>query len=175
MTSNIAAANAAMRTPLLLFLSLWFILLASPTTDAFTVVPITTRTLRAHSYTRLSLSDKQETQTLGLLTFDLDDTLYPIAPVEAEANEAVIKAMETFGFPGLQRDDLQKTAREIREELSRQDPAKAAVLTYREIRELAIRREMEKAVAARKLEALAEDEATTVDALDDLVTENARE
>ena len=29
---------------------------------------------------------KKESQTLGLLTFDLDDTLYPIAPVVAEAN-----------------------------------------------------------------------------------------
>ena len=29
---------------------------------------------------------EKERQTLGLLTFDLDDTLYPIAPVVAEAN-----------------------------------------------------------------------------------------
>ena len=29
---------------------------------------------------------KRECQKLGLLTFDLDDTLYPIAPVVDEAN-----------------------------------------------------------------------------------------
>ena len=96
-------------------------------------------------------------------------TKYPIAPVEAEANEAFVKAMEHYGFYGLERNDIVQTAKEIREELG---PEKAAILTYREVRELAIRREMEKATVKQKLKALADDEATAVDSLADIVVEN---
>jgi FMN phosphatase YigB (HAD superfamily) len=125
-------------------------------------------------YSPLYATTKIETQTLGLLTFDLDDTLYPIAPVEAEANEAFVEAMAQYGFSGLKPNDIVKTAKEIRAELLQQDPQKAAVLTHTEIRELAIRREMEKATVAKKLQALAEDEATTVGALSKLIKENAQ-
>lgn len=118
-------------------------------------------------------STKAETQTLGLLTFDLDDTLYPIAPVEAEANEAFVQAMKNYGFKGLEPDDIVKTAKEIRGEIGKVNPEKAAILTHTEIRELAIRREMEKATVAKRLQALAEEEGTTVDELDDLVVKNA--
>jgi hypothetical protein len=118
-------------------------------------------------------STKTETQTLGLLTFDLDDTLYPIAPVEAEANEAFVDAMEQYGFKGLEPDDIVKTAKEIREEIGKVDPEKAAILTHTEVRELAIRREMEKATVAKRLQALADDEATTVDSLSKIVVESS--
>ena len=115
-----------------------------------------------------------EKQTLGLLTFDLDDTLYPINKVEEEANEAFVKAMAQYGFEGLQRDDIVETAKEIRNEMNIQDPQQAAVLTHNQVRELAIRREMEKATTQKKLEACAEDWATSVDSLSSLVVANAK-
>ena len=61
------------------------------TTDAFTTVPP-----RLTVATRLAASTQEDATTttptrpkvqeLGLLTFDLDDTLYPIAPVLDAAN-----------------------------------------------------------------------------------------
>lgn len=121
-----------------------------------------------------SNNNKEETQTLGLLTFDLDDTLYPIAPVEAAANEALVKSMEQYGFEGLEPDDIVKACKAIRDEMGKQDPQKAAALTYAEVRELAIRQEMEKVVTKNKLIACADDWATPVESLSSLVVANAK-
>lgn len=118
-------------------------------------------------------SPKEERQTLGLLTFDLDDTLYPIAVVEKEANQAFVKAMENYGFNGVQPNDIVQTAQRIRAELSKEDSAKAAALTHSELRRMAIRSEMERITVQRKLEACAEDWSTSIDALSPLVTKNA--
>lgn len=119
---------------------------------------------------------KKESQTLGLLTFDLDDTLYPIAKVEEEANEAFVKAMERYGFGDqqLRAGDIVETAQHIRDELSEENPNEAAALTHNDLRLKAIRREMEKVTVARKLQACADDWATTVDALSPLVVANSK-
>ena len=117
---------------------------------------------------------KSETQTLGLITFDLDDTLYPIQKVEEAANEAFVKAMERYGFKGLKRDDIVSAAKEIRNEMNIKDPKKAAALTHLEVRELAIRREMEKATLKQKLQDCADDWATPVESLSSLVVANAK-
>ena len=71
---------------LLLPLSLWIV-----STEAFSTVPP-----RLSGATRLAASTQEDAATttptrpkvqeLGLLTFDLDDTLYPIAPVLDAAN-----------------------------------------------------------------------------------------
>ena len=119
----------------------------------------------------LFASDKAE---LGLLTFDLDDTLYPIQAVEEAANESFVKAMEKYGFTGLDRDDIVSTAKEIRDEMNLEDPKTAAALTHLEVRELAIRREMEKATLKKKLKDCADDWATPVESLSSLVVANAK-
>lgn len=119
-------------------------------------------------------STANEPQTLGLLTFDLDDCLYPIAVVEEEANQAFVKAMATYGFENLKPNDIVETAQKIRDEMNESDPGAAAALTHSELRLLAIRREMEKCTVDRKLQACADDWATTVDALSPLVKENAK-
>jgi len=118
----------------------------------------------------------KETQTLGLLTFDLDDTLYPIAKVEEEANQAFVKAMAKYGFDteNLKAGDIVASAQQIRDETSAVDPDAAAAMTHSELRLAAIRREMEKATVARKLQACADDWATPVDSLSTLVVENSR-
>ena len=116
-----------------------------------------------------------KTKTLGLLTFDLDDTLYPIQPVINEANAAFARAMESYGFPNIQPEDIDKTARKIREEVSLRDgPAAAAILSHTEIRTMAIRREMEKIILERKLQATADDWATPVSALSNIVVSHAK-
>ena len=114
-------------------------------------------------------------KTLGLLTFDLDDTLYPIQPVIDEANAAFVRAMESFGFSDIEPEDIDKTARDIREEVSQEEgPAAAAMISHTEIRIMAIRRVLEKIIFQRKLQACADDWATPVSALSNIVVSHAR-
>jgi len=120
------------------------------------------------------IEDKKKTKTLGLLTFDLDDTLYPITPVISEANEAFAKAMQNFGFEGIKPGDIEYTSRQIREEMAMEDPKRAAALSHTEIRMLAIRRQMETVMFLRSLDKIAEDEATSVSSLSPIIVNNAK-
>jgi hypothetical protein len=135
---------------------------------------------RLHSTTSSAEAVTQEdvqaprTKTLGLLTFDLDDTIYPLAPVIAEANAAFARAMDKYGFPDIEPDDINKKSIEIRNEIASVDPERAAVLSHTEIRKLAIRREMEHVMLDRKLKECAVDWATNVDSLGPAVVENAK-
>jgi len=112
-------------------------------------------------------------QELGLLTFDLDDTLYPIGPCVEAANAAFVTAMEKYGFPGLDAFDIVETGKLVREEMAKSDPKDASALTHTQIREMAIRREMEKIIIKRKLQATADDWATQVDSLSPIVKKHA--
>ena len=112
-------------------------------------------------------------KTLGLLTFDLDDSLYPIAPVLEEANTAFKRAMARFGYDdgNIQPQDIVETARQIREEFP---PEEAAVLTHTEIRTLAIRRKMEEFILKKKLQETADSWATQQDDLSPIVVNFAK-
>lgn len=138
--------------------------------DAFVMVPRRT----AGSFPSTTTSKTLLAAELGLLTFDLDDTLYPIQKVEQAANEAFVRAMARFGFDGLQPDDIVRAAKEIRAEMNRQDPAAAAALTHVQVRERAIRREMERVTTQRKLQSCADDWATPIESLSPLVVTNAK-
>jgi hypothetical protein len=118
--------------------------------------------------------NSQKGQVLGLLTFDLDDSLYPLQQVIQEANEAFVKAMNSYGFTGIKASDIDETAKRVREEMAKTDPEGAAVLTHTEVRMLAIRKEMEKIIFERKLKQTAEDWATEVPFLADIVVKSAR-
>lgn len=120
-------------------------------------------------------TSKSKVKSLGLLTFDLDDTLYPIAQIVTDANAAFVTAMERFGFEGVDAFDIVNTGKEVREELHAVDPEKAAGLTHTEIREMAIRREMERIILARKLQECADDWATSVDSLSPIVRKPAEQ
>ena len=109
-----------------------------------------------------------------MLTFDLDDTLYPIDTILNEANDAFARTMKNFGFDDIEPKQIVVTGRQIREEMAITDPEQSACLTHTEIRRLAIRREMEKITYQRKLEACAEDWATQVSSLSPLVVQNAK-
>jgi len=118
---------------------------------------------------------KSGVKSLGLLTFDLDDTLYPIAQIVEDANAAFVKAMERYGFEGVDAFDIVNTGKEVREELAALDPEKAAGLTHTEIREMAIRREMERIILKRKLQECADDWATEVESLSPIVRKPAEQ
>jgi hypothetical protein len=125
----------------------------------------------------VSKKRKKQSQTLGLLTFDLDDTLYPIAPVLAEANRAFVRAMENFGYgnENIRPEDIVLIGRQIREEIAATgDFIGAASLTHTEVRRRAIRRAMESITLARKLQACADDWATPVASLSPIVVQHAR-
>lgn len=108
---------------------------------------------------------------MGLLTFDLDDSLYPIDIVIQEANAAFARAMERFGFDGIRPDQIVETARKIREELGDKE---AILLSHTEIRERAIRREMESVILDRKLNETADDWATPRSDLSPIVVNFAK-
>lgn len=111
---------------------------------------------------------------LGLVTFDLDDTLYPVKVVIEEANNAFANAMHKFGYDGIQPSDIDETGKQIREEMAQSDPEKAAALSHTELRMLAIRRQMESIRLLRSLEEVAKDWATTVSDLTPVVVENCK-
>lgn len=113
-------------------------------------------------------------KTIGLLTFDLDDTLYPIAPVIDEANAAFARAMARFGYEGLTPMDIVETGMLIRQEIANENAMDAAILTHTQIRELSIRREMENIMLSQKLKETADDWATPVSDLADIVVANAK-
>jgi hypothetical protein len=122
-----------------------------------------------------SANNNSKKKTLGLITFDLDDTLYPIAPVIEEANRAFARSMESFGYgDNIRPQDIVDTGVQIREEMAVTDPDRAAVLTHTEIRQLAIRREMERITLSNKLKACADDWATPVSSLSPIVVQHAK-
>ncbi len=117
---------------------------------------------------------KKKTKKLTLLTFDLDDTLYPMSKVAIEANKAFGAKMENYGYEKIGPKQIVNTERELRARMAETDPEKSACLTHTETRRLAIREEMEKMSYERKLERCAEDWATQVSSLSPLVVQNAK-
>lgn len=77
----------------------------------------------------------------NLITFDLDDTIFPVGPVVAGANKALFEHLKEIGCVTTQ-DEYQKTAKQIRVELAAENKA----ITYTELRKRTIRRELEKAM-----------------------------
>lgn len=152
-------------------MALLFLSLVLTAVDAFVV---TTKPTRSAGSRTVVMRRASERQTLGLLTFDLDDTLYPIDTVEQAANEAFVTAMTKFGYAGTAPDDIVQAAKDIRAETNLRDPKTAAALTHGQVRELAIRREMERITVQRKLQSCADDWATPVESLSPLVVANAK-
>mmetsp|Transcript_5860 Transcript_5860/g.14381 ORF Transcript_5860/g.14381 Transcript_5860/m.14381 type:complete len:412 (-) Transcript_5860:754-1989(-) len=140
---------------------------------------VSTSTSTLHSSTETSDASastaKSGVESIGLLTFDLDDTLYPIDQIVNDANAAFVQAMERFGFDGVDALDIVNTGKKVRKELSETDPEKAAGLTHTEVREMAIRREMEQIILARKLQQCADDWATPVESLSPIVRKPAEQ
>lgn len=143
-----------------------------PPTPSF---PSHKMTATSNESTKTSVPSKpKKRKELAFLTFDLDDTLYPVATVINEANGAFARAMTQFGYDGIQPQDIVSTGKAIREEMALTDPAASAALSHTEIRRLAIRKEVEDIECQRKLQSCADDWATQVSSLSPLVVENAK-
>mmetsp|Transcript_8022 Transcript_8022/g.16267 ORF Transcript_8022/g.16267 Transcript_8022/m.16267 type:complete len:300 (-) Transcript_8022:90-989(-) len=89
-----------------------------------------------------STSSATKLPTLGLLTFDLDDTLFPIGPVLADANEAMISAILALGYQSVTNADVLAATKTIRNELSEI----GTPITYTDLRTKAIQVELERAL-----------------------------
>ncbi len=126
---------------------------------------------------------RKKKKRLGLITFDLDDTLYPIAPVLDEANAAFSNAMANFGYVDIQPSDIVETGKEIRAQISPKDavinssessdPLKPKTVNHKEIRMAAIRKEMEQFILKTKLKQTAADWATEVESMSAPVVKSA--
>ena len=81
--------------------------------------------------------------TLALLTFDLDDTLFPCGPVVAEANEAMIASIVAHGYPSVTNEDVLSATKVIRNELRKTD----TLITYTDLRIAAIQSQLERSLA----------------------------
>jgi FMN phosphatase YigB (HAD superfamily) len=73
----------------------------------------------------------------NLITFDLDDTIFPVGPVVNDANAALINHLAALGCVTTTQDTFLKSTKLIRTSLS-------SPITYTELRQRAIRMEMEK-------------------------------
>lgn len=96
--------------------------------------------------------------------------MYPIAPVLNEANKAFATAMIKYGFGGdgmISPNDIVETSKKIRKE-------SPTILSHTQLRELAIRREMEKVILNRKLKQTADTWATQVSSLSPLIVDHAK-
>jgi len=80
---------------------------------------------------------------LALLTFDLDDTLFPCGPVVAEANEAMIASIVSHGYPSITNEDVLAATKAIRNELRKTDTP----ITYTNLRIAAIQSQLERSLA----------------------------
>ena len=148
-----------------------------------------TRTVALHSTTEsdaisssttAASSSPKRKKKLGLITFDLDDTLYPIAPVLDEANSAFSTAMSNFGYVDIQPSDIVEAGKQIRQAVAEEggaassdDPLKPDTVNHKEIRLAAIRKEMEQFILKTKLKQTAADWATDVEDLTSPVRKSA--
>lgn len=82
-------------------------------------------------------TNADDLRTLALITFDLDDTLFPINPVIEDANQAMVRAMHRLGFEKASTSSFLQHAREIRKSLELTSP-----ISYTELRKRAIEREL---------------------------------
>ena len=71
----------------------------------------------------LSTAPTPTHKKLHLITFDLDDTIFPIGPVVAEANDAMISRLQTLGYTDANNDEIVAASKRIRNELREEGEA----------------------------------------------------
>jgi len=128
-------------TQLVLFI-LFFVVYASQVDDFVTrVAPRIEFSGTPQTTMKLSKTYNRETDhPLSLLiTFDLDDTLFPIQQVVEAANDAQIAAMHSLGYKDTSMETCMVQTRAIRQSLK-------SPITYTELRQKAIRAELERLV-----------------------------
>jgi len=94
---------------------------------------------RCSSHASISFETRRTTLlNANLITFDLDDTLFPVGPVVQDANTALISHLNDLGYPDITQESLIGSTKSIRTELSKNDK----VITYTELRKRAIYQEI---------------------------------
>jgi len=89
--------------------------------------------------TSLNAADKDN--ELHLLTFDLDDTIFPISPVVNDANVAQLNTLQKqFGYVNACNQQIIAASKQIRTELREANTS----ITYTDLRKLSIKREIER-------------------------------
>ena len=73
---------------------------------------------------------------LALLTFDLDDTLFPLIPVVEDANAAMVHALHQAGYAGATETSILRHTKAIRRKTKHK-------MTYTEMRKRSIQQELE--------------------------------
>ncbi len=81
-----------------------------------------------------------------LITFDLDDTIFPVGPVVHDANVALMNHLQSLGVATSQPDFLAST-KKIRSGLAKE----GKTITYTELRKRAIKYEMEKYLSQEEI------------------------
>ncbi len=76
-----------------------------------------------------------------LITFDLDDTIFPVSPVVRDANSALISHLHDIGYDTITQESLIASTKYIRTQLLQEENK---VITYTELRKRAICLEMNK-------------------------------
>ena len=92
-------------------------------------------------HTRTSSSTSTTSLNADLITFDLDDTIFPVGPVVQDANKALMEHLNKNGYDKITQETLIGSTKFIRNELM-QNENKA--ITYTELRKRAICFEMNK-------------------------------
>lgn len=85
------------------------------------------------------LVQKSKSNELHLLTFDLDDTIFPITPVIRDANSIMIQTLQELGYDA-DNDEIIAASKRIRRQLR----DRGEDITYSDLRRWSIRCEMER-------------------------------
>ena len=102
---------------------------------------------RRHSLLFGSSVSSEDVKDLHLLTFDLDDTVFPITPVVQDANSMMIRALNSFGYEA-NNDEIIAASKRIRRELRE----RGEEITYTTLRKKSIRCEMERVCSTRNVD-----------------------
>lgn len=93
----------------------------------------------------ISIKTPSSKPTLALLTFDLDDTLFPVAKVVEDANAAMIQALWEAGYTEATNDRIVQHTKMIRRKQRKQ-------MTYTQLRKRAIQTELELLSAGKPID-----------------------
>ena len=122
-------------TIFILFFSLLVALHTAEEIHGFTLVPNPNR--RSSKNSQHGIRRETFTLNVDLITFDLDDTIFPVGPVVADANKALFRHLESLGCKTTQEEYI-KATKDIRKALA------GKAITYTELRKRAIRSVLKK-------------------------------
>ena len=114
------------------------------TGTAFTLLKLSISFSPSISHRRFSSKNSSELLSHSpnhapvLVTFDLDDTLFPISPVIEDANNALLQTLSEMGYDAITEESMNDSSKEIRQDLRKE----GIDVTYTELRKRSIEREI---------------------------------